>query len=36
MEGCDVSLESHQVELQAQIAGLDLGELVFEVVVADV
>jgi hypothetical protein len=36
MEGCDVSLESHQVEFEAQIACLDLGDLVFEVMVAGV
>lgn len=36
MKRCNVSLESHQVELEAQIARLDLGELVFEVVIAGV
>jgi hypothetical protein len=36
MKRRNVSLESHQVELEAQIARLDLGELVFEVVVAGV
>lgn len=36
MKRRNVSLESHQVELEAQISGLDLGELVFEVVVAGI